>query len=193
MLRFSLNFASRLGVFRKQILPTSAVRHNFARYHAAASFSTGPNATPDIALTSTPASSPPTTCAPSGPLDVVPDTLVVDPTVERTLKILQLEVDVLRQEGRKVPVALKPDQWEHLMSLKSKSARTKYYTFLWTVEKKRENEKLRRAEKREAGVELRAERIREREAEKHIVYALSGTSYFMRIYETTMNHWHNNK
>lgn len=118
---------------------------------------------------------------------------VIDPADERRLKILQLEVDVLRQEGRKVPAVMKPDHWEHLMGLQSKSARSKYYTFLWTVEKKRENEKLRKLQKREDGIALKADRNREHEEEKHIVYALSGTSYFLRFYETTMNHWHNNK
>lgn len=88
---------------------------------------------------------------------------------------------------------MKPDHWDHLMELPTKSARSKYYMFLWTVEMKRKNDKLRRAKKREDGAELREERRREHEEEKHIVYSLSGISYFLRIYETTMNHWHNNK
>lgn len=118
---------------------------------------------------------------------------IVDPQAERKLKILELEVEVLRQEGRKVPSALKSDQWEHLLTLQSKSARAKFYSFLWTVEMKRENEKLRRAERREQGVILQAERRREHAENTHIVYSLSGVSMFLRIYETTMNHWHNNK
>lgn len=126
-------------------------------------------------------------------LSSTPQSQIVDPDQERKLKILQLEVDVLRQEGRKVPSALKPDQWEHLLSLQSKSARSKYYMFLWSVQMKRENEKLRRAKKREDGAEAREERKRERDETKHIVYSLSGISYFLRIYESTMNHWHNNK
>lgn len=124
--------------------------------------------------------------------DILPTTLP-DPAAERRLRILQLEVDVLRQEGRKVPARMKPDHWLHLLELQSKSARSKYYTFLWQVEHKRANEKLRRAERREAGVELRETERREREANPHIVYALSGTTYLLRIYETTMNLWHNNK
>lgn len=63
---------------------------------------------------------------------------------ERKLKILQMEVSVLRQEGKRVPDPdrMKPDQWEHLMSLNTKSARTKFYTFLWSVEMKRESNKV---------------------------------------------------
>lgn len=63
---------------------------------------------------------------------------------ERKLKILQMEVSVLRQEGRRVPDPdrVKPDQWEQLLGLASKSARSKYYAFLWTIEMKRESEKV---------------------------------------------------
>lgn len=47
---------------------------------------------------------------------------------EKRLKILMLEVDVLRQEGRKAPNPdlVKPDQWEHLLTLKS----TYVYNFI---------------------------------------------------------------
>lgn len=60
---------------------------------------------------------------------------------DRKLKILKLEVSVLRQEGRKVPDPdlMKPAHWDHLMQLASKSARTKYYTFLWSIERKKES------------------------------------------------------
>lgn len=60
---------------------------------------------------------------------------------DRKLKILKLEVSVLRQEGRKVPDPdlMKPAHWDHLMQLTSKSARTKYYTFLWSIERKKES------------------------------------------------------
>lgn len=63
---------------------------------------------------------------------------------ERKLKILQMEASVLRQEGRRVPDPdrMKPDQWEHLLSLDSKSARSKFYGFLWSVEMKRESERV---------------------------------------------------
>lgn len=63
----------------------------------------------------------------------------------RKLQILKLEVSVLRQEGRKSPDPdlLSKDQWERLLSLPTKSARYKYYTFLWSTEKKKENIQVR--------------------------------------------------
>lgn len=67
-----------------------------------------------------------------------------DAVKERKLKILQMEASVLRQEGRRVPDPdrMKPDQWEHLLGLETKSARSKYYSFLWSNEMKRESEKV---------------------------------------------------
>lgn len=63
---------------------------------------------------------------------------------DRKLKILKLEVSVLRQEGRKVPNPdlMKPAHWDHLMQLNTKSARTKYYTFLWSIERKKESQQV---------------------------------------------------
>lgn len=60
---------------------------------------------------------------------------------EKKLKILALEVDVLRQEGRKAPdpALLKPQHWEYLLGLTSRSARKKYFQYLWQNEKKSEN------------------------------------------------------
>lgn len=61
--------------------------------------------------------------------------------LDRKLKILKLEVSVARQEGRKVPDPdlMKPAHWDQLMQLNSRSARTKYYTFLWSTERKKES------------------------------------------------------
>lgn len=61
--------------------------------------------------------------------------------LDRKLKILKLEVSVLRQEGRKVPdpELMKPAHWDHLLQLSSRSARSKYYSFLWSIERKKES------------------------------------------------------
>lgn len=52
---------------------------------------------------------------------------------------------------------------------------------------------LKKEKKREESVALREERLKEQSENEHIVYSLSSTSMFLRIYETTMNLWHNNK
>lgn len=45
--------------------------------------------------------------------------LLKDPAVEKQYKVLQLEVDVMRQGGEKVPSFLKPRHWYELLQLKS--------------------------------------------------------------------------
>lgn len=66
---------------------------------------------------------------------------VVDPNEEKKIKILELEMSVWRQEGRKVPDPenLKPHHWIQILNLGSSSARKKYYAFLWQIEKKKES------------------------------------------------------
>ncbi|CAH2989270.1 unnamed protein product [Chilo suppressalis] len=47
-----------------------------------------------------------------------------DPEIEKKLRILMLEVEVMRQDGRCAPALLNSSQWEHLMSLASRNQRT---------------------------------------------------------------------
>lgn len=123
--------------------------------------------------------------------------LLEDPVVdqEKKLKILALEIDVLRQDGRKAPNPdlMKSSNWEHILSLKTKSARQKYYSFLWKNEMKNENEQMRKEQRRQDNI-VRKELIKEENlVNNHIIYGLSNTTYFLRIYDTTIDHWQNNK
>lgn len=65
-----------------------------------------------------------------------------DAELEKKLRILMLEVEVMRQDGRCAPNYLKKDQWEHLLSLQSKNQRSNYLNFLFKTEKSRENDKV---------------------------------------------------
>ncbi|XP_013115184.2 mitochondrial ribonuclease P protein 1 homolog [Stomoxys calcitrans] len=114
---------------------------------------------------------------------------------ERRLKVLQLEVDIANQEGRRVPSLnfFQKYHWEHVLTLPSKSARMKYYGFLWQVEIKKQA-KLRRKEEKAADCQERLEKLREeREQNGHIIYGLGHVSMFMRIYDSTINHWMNHR
>lgn len=64
--------------------------------------------------------------------------------LERKLKVLQLEVEVMRQEGKLVPddEFIKEEYWTELLNLNSISGRKKYLTFLFKRQKTRENEKV---------------------------------------------------
>lgn len=67
-----------------------------------------------------------------------------DPDVERKLKVLLLEMEVLRQEGHLVPdlSVMKPEYWEELLNLNSRSGRRKYLQFLFKKSKTIENKKV---------------------------------------------------
>ncbi|XP_075166908.1 tRNA methyltransferase roswell [Haematobia irritans] len=113
----------------------------------------------------------------------------------RRLKVLQLEVDIASQEGRRVPSLdfFKDYHWEHVLKLPSKSARMKYYGFLWQVEMKKQA-KLRKKEIKAVETQDRLEKLREeREKNDHIIYGLGHVSMFLRIYDSTINHWMNHR
>ncbi|XP_034478230.1 mitochondrial ribonuclease P protein 1 homolog [Drosophila innubila] len=114
---------------------------------------------------------------------------------DKRLKVLQLEVDIAHQEGRRVPAVefFQDHHWTHVLTLPSKSARSKYYAFLWQIEMKKESNQ-RKKEQRAEETERRVAEIRkEREENNHIIYGLAHTSMFLRIYDTTINHWQNNR
>lgn len=114
---------------------------------------------------------------------------------DKLVKVLTLEIDVMRHEGRKVPdpFNLKPHHWEQILSLNSKSARQKYYTFLWKTEIKRLNAALKKEKQRQLMKERHSERIENNKNENHIIYGLMHNTFFLRIVESTMNMWNNNK
>lgn len=127
----------------------------------------------------------------------LPDETVVETKEEREkrLKVLQLEADIAHQEGRRVPGIdfFQDHHWAHVLTLPSKSARIKYYAYLWQIEMKKESEKRKREERAEETERRVAEIRKEREENKHIIYGLGHTSMFLRIYDSTINHWQNNR
>ncbi|KAH8279091.1 hypothetical protein KR026_001569 [Drosophila bipectinata] len=114
---------------------------------------------------------------------------------EKRLKVLQLEADIAHQEGRRVPALefFQDHHWEHVLTLPSKSARIKYFAFLWQIEMKKQSEKRRKEIRAEETEKRVAEMKKEREENTHIIYGLGHTSMFLRIYDTTINHWQNNR
>lgn len=127
----------------------------------------------------------------------LPDETVVETKEgrEKRLKVLQLEADIAHQEGRRVPGIdfFQDHHWAHVLTLPSKSARIKYYAYLWQIEMKKESEKRKREERAEETERRVAEIRKEREENKHIIYGLGHTSMFLRIYDSAINHWQNNR
>lgn len=64
--------------------------------------------------------------------------------LEKKLRLVMLEVEVMKQDGRAAPDKIKLDQWERLMHLTSRHQKNKYLTYLWKTEKSKENEKVGR-------------------------------------------------
>uniref|UniRef100_A0A182LVK1 RNA (guanine-9-)-methyltransferase domain-containing protein 1 n=1 Tax=Anopheles culicifacies TaxID=139723 RepID=A0A182LVK1_9DIPT len=115
--------------------------------------------------------------------------------LEKRRKVLELEIEVMRQEGRKVPSvsSIKPDQWEHLLSLTSRNQRRHYYLYLWNVEMVRLGQKIKKERKQEEVAKRREELLKANAENDHIVYGLFHNTMFLRIYDSTMDHFHNNR
>lgn len=60
---------------------------------------------------------------------------------DRKLKLIKLELSSLQAKGGKVPNPdlLKQIHWDELLDLKTKSARRRYYKYMFLQQKKREN------------------------------------------------------
>lgn len=98
----------------------------------------------------------------------------------------------MRQEGRKVPSKLSQIEWDRILELSSVSARRKYLTFLFVCEMKQLNKQKKKEDFKVERDERLLERRKKAESNE-IVYGLGYNSYFLKIYETTMNLWNNNK
>ncbi|XP_054088956.1 mitochondrial ribonuclease P protein 1 homolog [Zeugodacus cucurbitae] len=114
---------------------------------------------------------------------------------EKLLKVLQLEVDIAHQEGRRVPAleSITDENWAHILTLPSKSARYKYYGYLWQVEAKKQAKERKKEERAVQVLERKEEMRKEREENEHIIYGLGHTSLFLRIYDSTINNFQNNR
>uniref|UniRef100_A0A1B6FKU1 RNA (guanine-9-)-methyltransferase domain-containing protein 1 n=1 Tax=Cuerna arida TaxID=1464854 RepID=A0A1B6FKU1_9HEMI len=116
-----------------------------------------------------------------------------DPVSLNKFKLLLLEVEVLRQDGMKVPSKLSTEQWKELFSLESRSQRRKCLGYLWTLEIKKQSDKRKKESKRLAILEKKAEKTKEHANNGHILYGFQGNTIFMRIYDSTMNTFDNGR
>ncbi|XP_035919131.1 mitochondrial ribonuclease P protein 1 homolog [Anopheles stephensi] len=129
----------------------------------------------------------------SSPISSTTPPVTVD--VEKRRKVLELEIEVMRQEGRKVPSVstIKPDQWEHLLGLSSRNQRRHYYLYLWNIEMVRLGKQMKKERKQEEIAKRREELLKANAENDHIVYGLFHNTMFLRIYDSTMDHFHNNR
>ncbi|KAF7286145.1 hypothetical protein GWI33_007393 [Rhynchophorus ferrugineus] len=120
--------------------------------------------------------------------------------LEHKLKILMLEVEVLRQQGDLVPpnTFFKDEHWGHLLSLQTRTSRRKYLSFLFKLSKKKENEKAKKLERQREKKEFLALNPKETNdivsIEEHATkYELQYNSLFLRFFDTKINNFYNKK
>lgn len=112
-----------------------------------------------------------------------------DPVLEKRLKILFLEVEVLRQSGHRVPQNINLRQWKELLTLETRTGRRKYLSYVFGIEKSRENRKKKKAEQKQQ----REDEVKNLPENNHLIYALGYNTIFHRVYDTTINNLYNSK
>lgn len=114
-----------------------------------------------------------------------------NPDLEKKLKILNLEIDVLRQEGARVPQNVNAEQWKELLSLPTRGRRLKYLKYLWQIEMKQLN-RLQKKQKQQEERLKSLEQMRQEES-SHIQYGLSKNTLFLRVYDATITRFYNSR
>lgn len=114
-----------------------------------------------------------------------------DEALEHKLKVIILEADVMRQDGKTVPSPefMTSDHWSELLKLETRSSRKKYLQFLFKVEKKKEG----RAQKKEIKRVERESQDFEPNVDGAMRYDLGHNNIFLRFFDSTINHMYNNK
>ncbi|XP_049879692.1 mitochondrial ribonuclease P protein 1 homolog [Pectinophora gossypiella] len=112
-----------------------------------------------------------------------------DPQLEKKLRILMLEVEVMRQDGRCAPDHLQTRHWKHLMELPSRNQRNNYLIYLFKSEKAKENQKAKK-EARRKELELSAPE-ENKEYPDDLIYSITHQSLFLRIRDHSINMFDN--
>ncbi|XP_075974215.1 tRNA methyltransferase roswell [Anticarsia gemmatalis] len=120
---------------------------------------------------------------------IVADICKGDAELEKKLRILMLEVEVMRQDGRYAPDHLRKDQWAHLVQLQSKNQRANYLRYLFKTEKAKENSKARKEARRLENPVIKPEELRENEDD--LLYGIQHQSLFLRIRDQSINQFDN--
>ncbi|GJQ85216.1 hypothetical protein Trydic_g13057 [Trypoxylus dichotomus] len=123
---------------------------------------------------------------------IIKEVIADNPELEQKIKMLILELEVMRQDGNKVPSNsfLRKDYWQELLRLNSRTARKKYLTFLFKLEKKKENMQLKKEKKQE---ERNKESKLIENTDGHLTYSLMQNTILLRVYDSTINNFYNSR
>lgn len=109
--------------------------------------------------------------------------------LEKKLRMLMLEVEVMRQDGRKAPEQLTRAQWSELLIRPTQSSQRRFLEFLFKIEKKKANLKVKKEE-----MKIRREnqpKLVKKEFEDDLEYGLLTNTLLPRIHERTMDKFYN--
>lgn len=112
------------------------------------------------------------------------------PELDKLHKVIELEIEILRQGGIKVPEKVKPTDWLQLIKMKTQTSRRRYLEFLWL------NEVKRKAAKKKKQHSLLLNKVhdeKESENSDELAYGLRNNTMFTRIYKSTMSEVLNKK
>ncbi|XP_014206105.1 mitochondrial ribonuclease P protein 1 homolog [Copidosoma floridanum] len=110
-----------------------------------------------------------------------------NPELTKFMEVVKLEIELLRQNGVNVPLVLKPAHWLEILSKHSKKTREKYYDFLFKLEKKVENRKIKQEKNQELYEIYKQERDTAGVKTDVMVYGIARNCMFRRISDQTMN------
>ncbi|XP_015183105.1 PREDICTED: mitochondrial ribonuclease P protein 1 homolog [Polistes dominula] len=117
------------------------------------------------------------------------DKLLENPAYSKAYKLLQYEIEYMREMSENVPKVIRPKDYIYLLNSPSKTHQRKHIRFLFCNEIKRENLKEKRKQKSE---ELRLELEEYRKVcPSGLLYGLGHNSLFLRIYDQTLDSYLN--
>ncbi|XP_047525609.1 mitochondrial ribonuclease P protein 1 homolog [Pieris napi] len=121
--------------------------------------------------------------------NIVNDICKGDPEKEKKLRVLMLEVEVMRQDGRTAPERMNTSNWENLLELQSRNQRTSYLSYLWKNEMSKINQKARKEARRRELDEMDEEEVKEYPDD--LLYGIKHLSLFLRIRDQSINNFDN--
>lgn len=112
-----------------------------------------------------------------------------DQELEKKLRIIMLEVEVMRQDGRCAPNSLNTRQWQQLLDLSSRHQRSRYLTYLFKTEKAKENDKAKKEARRKEYENLKP--VVNKEFADDLIYGITEQTLFIRIRDQSINNFDN--
>lgn len=116
-----------------------------------------------------------------------------DPKMLKTLKSLQLQVDLLKLQQLEMPSSLSTENWKELLMCSSTNQRRKFLHFLWLKEQQANMKEARKRKKQESYKKYKASEKSEEVAttSSPIEYGLAKVFLFPIFRDHTINQLHN--